>query len=331
VIPRGGGGHSGLGNAPARHDIALDMTALNSIVDYEPGDLTLTCGAGITLGELRRAAAAAGQMVAFDPAIPDEATAGGVLAADVWGAARLSLGAPRDFTIGLRVITGDEVIARAGGRVVKNVAGYDLCKLYIGSLGTLAVITEATFKVQPLPRTTREVTLAFDTATEACRAANDALMRGLSLRSAVLSRAETGWQLAVTLAGPEAAVERSDWELGRDRRRETKDRARPPTGEIIVRLGVLPSELPALLADLPADVPFEAYPTLGVVRLRLSDAAALEPLLARGAVVEAAPVDVKRSIDVFGGALPSLPLMRSVKAALDPNGVLSPGRFAGRL
>ncbi|MCH7810326.1 MAG: FAD-binding protein, partial [Chloroflexi bacterium] len=139
VIPIGGKQRHGPGNTPARYDIALDVTALSGIVEYEPDDLTITCGAGMTLGELRQTTAAAGQMVAFDPEIADEATVGGALAADLWGPSRVSLGGPRDFTIGLRVITGDGLITRAGGRVVKNVAGYDLCKLYVGSLGTLVV------------------------------------------------------------------------------------------------------------------------------------------------------------------------------------------------
>ena len=143
VIPVGGEQRAGPGNVPARYDIALDVSGLSAIVDYEPEDLTITCGASMTLGALREATAAAGQMVPFDPDISGEATIGGGLAADLWGPSRLSLGGPRDFTIGLRVITGDGLITRAGGRVVKNVAGYDLCKLYVGSLGTLAVITEA--------------------------------------------------------------------------------------------------------------------------------------------------------------------------------------------
>ena len=144
VIPIGGKQRGGPGNVPARYDIALDVTALSGVVEYEPDDLTITCGAGMTLGELRKTTAAAGQMVGFDPEIADEATIGGALAVDLWGPSRLSLGGPRDFTIGLRVITGDGLITRAGGRVVKNVAGYDLFKLYGGSLGTVAVVPEAT-------------------------------------------------------------------------------------------------------------------------------------------------------------------------------------------
>ena len=335
VIPIGGKQQRGPGNVPARYDIALNVTALSTVVEYEPEDLTITCGAGMTLGELRQTTAAAGQMVAFDPEIADEATVGGALAADLWGPSRVSLGGPRDFTIGLRVITGDGLITRAGGRVVKNVAGYDLCKLYVGSLGTLAVITEATFKVQPLPKTTRQVALAAGSAAEVCGIASESLTRGLSLRSAVVTRADERWRLDITLAGSESAVERSARELASlagDGGQGTGERAeRPDERPIGVRIATLPSELPSLLEGLPADASFLAYPTLGVVRMRLRDEGELPPLVAMGAIVEDAPPEVKRGIDVFGPEPSSLPLMRSIKAQLDPNGVLSPGRFVGRL
>ncbi len=335
VIPIGGKQRGGPGNVPARYDIALDVTALSGIVEYEPDDLTITCGAGMTLGELRKTTAAAGQMVAFDPEIADEATVGGTLAADLWGPSRVSLGGPRDFTIGLRVITGDGLITRAGGRVVKNVAGYDLCKLYVGSLGTLAVITEATFKVQPLPKATRQIAFTAGSAAEACGIASDSLMRGLSLRSAVVTRADKRWRLDVALAGSETAVERSARELASlagDGGLETGDTGeRSSERPIGVRVAALPSKLPALLEGLPADAPFLAYPTLGVVRLRLRDEGELPTLVAMGAVVEDAPPQVKREIDVFVPEPSSLPLMRSIKAQLDPNGVLSPGRFVGRI
>ena len=335
VIPIGGRQRRGPGNVPARYDIALDVTALSGIVEYEPDDLTITCGAGMTLGELRKTTAAAGQMVAFDPEIADETTVGGALAADLWGPSRVSLGAPRDFTIGLRVITGDGLITRAGGRVVKNVAGYDLCKLYVGSLGTLAVITEATFKVQPLPKAIRQVAFTAGSAAEACGIASESLMRGLSLRSVVVTRADERWRLDIALAGSEAAVERSARELtslAGEGGRGTRNRAeRSDERPIGVRIAALPSELPSLLEGLPADARFLAYPTLGIVRMRLRDEGELPPLVAIGAIVEDAPPEVKRGIDVFGPEPPSLPLMRSIKAQLDPNGVLSPGRFVGRL
>lgn len=334
VIPIGKQ-RGGPGNVPARYDIALDVTGLSDVVDYEPDDLTITCGAGLTLGELRKESAAAGQMVPFDPEIADEATVGGVLSADLWGPSRVSLGGPRDFTIGLRVITGDGLITRAGGRVVKNVAGYDLCKLYVGSLGTLAVITEATFKVQPLAKTTRNLALTAGSAAEACGIAGEALTRGLSLRSAVVTRADERWRLDITLAGSEAAVERSARELDSLAGGSVPETGNPGerSGDhpIGLRLAALPSELPSLLERLPGETHLLAYPTLGVVRVRLRDEGELSALVAMGAIVEDAPPAVKRGIDVFGPEPASLPLMRAIKAQLDPNGVLSPGRFVGRL
>ncbi len=335
VIPVGGERPGGPGNVPSRFDIALDMTGLSGVAEYEPEDLTITCGAGITLAELRKATAAAGQMVAFDPKLAGETTVGGALAADLWGPSRVSLGGPRDFTIGLRVITGDGLVTRAGGRVVKNVAGYDLCKLYVGSLGTLAVITEATFKVQPLPKATRELSFTAGSAAEACALAGTALTRGLSLRSALVIRADEHWRLEITLAGSEAAVERSARELG-ELAGKMQEESAPAADQasdrpIGVRLAALPSELPALLERLPKDARFVAYPTLGVTRLRLRNEGELPPLMALGAVIEDAPPDVKRGTDVFGPEPASLPLMRAIKAQLDPKGVLSPGRFVGRL
>ncbi len=152
VIPLGGRNHAGIGNLPERFDLTLDVSRLSQVVEFEPADLTITCQAGITLGALREATGAAGMVVPFDPALPGGATVGGVLAGALSGSARMSLGPPRDFTIGLRVVTADGKLTRAGGKVVKNVAGYDLCKLYIGSLGTLGVIVESTFKTVPLPQ-----------------------------------------------------------------------------------------------------------------------------------------------------------------------------------
>lgn len=337
VIALGGRVHEGFGNVPARYDLALDIRRLDQIVEFEPADLTITCQAGITLGALRRTAAADGLAVPLDPAIPDAATVGGVLAANVSGPARMSFGTPRDFTIGMRVVTAEGRETRAGGKVVKNVAGYDLCKLYIGSLGTLGVTVEATFKTVPL--TMAEAALAFDFGAprDACRLASDAFVRGLAVRSATVSRQAGAWRLQVTLAGTPAAVERSRREIeslaaGAGESSADARAAAELAGETIVRLGVLPSKLPALLGELPADT-VEAYPTVGLCRAT----AAIE--VARGlaakfggtCVVERCPAEVKREIDVFGERPSSFALMRSLKQQFDPNGVLSPGRYVGKL
>lgn len=331
LIPQGGRKHIALGNLPVTYDIALDTTNLNTIVEYEPEDLTITCGAGMTLGALHKATANAGQTVPFDPDLPDEATIGGVLASDAWGAARMSLGAPRDFTIGLRVITGDGLITRAGGRVVKNVAGYDLCKLYIGSLGTLVVITEATFKTLPLPKANDRLTFAFSAAGPSCRVPNEALMRGLSVRSAVVTRDDGRWLLDVRLAGSPAAVNSSAADI-RDLAKaagasETPRPAGSPARPVTCRLSTLPSTLSTLLELLPDDVTVIAYPTLGVARVA-SDAI---PDFDSPFIIESCPPDLKADRDVFGEPPTSLPLMQALKSQLDPKGVLSPGRFVGKL
>ncbi|HUF54420.1 MAG TPA: FAD-binding oxidoreductase [Dehalococcoidia bacterium] len=329
IIPQGGRRHIALGNVPTRYDIAVDTTGLADVVEYEPEDLTITVQAGMTLGALRKATAKAAQAVPFDPSLPDEATVGGALAADAWGAARMSLGAARDFTIGLRVVTGDGLVTRAGGRVVKNVAGYDMCKLYIGSLGTLAVITEATFKTLPLPKAMERLAFGFAGAEEACRVPNEAIMRGLTVRSAVVSREGSRWLLDVQLAGSPAAVKHSVAELRSLAREEGGTDAPPPaksqTRAVTSRVLALPSRVAGVIAALPKDATIAAYPTLGVARVG-SDA----PLeLGVPSVIEACPAAMKAGREVFGDAPASLELMRAMKAKLDPKGVLGPGRFVG--
>ena len=346
VIPRGGGAHMHIGNVPARYDIALSLSRLNGVVEHEPADLTATVQAGMTLGELQRHLAGAGQILPLDPPGGERATIGGILAANAWGPWRHAFGSARDMTIGLRVVTAEGRITRAGGRVVKNVAGYDLCKLYVGSLGTLGVIVEATFKLAPLPREQRTVASAFPTAGDACALAAAVSGRGLSVRSLTLARDGGAWVLALKLAGTPAAVERSRRELGA--LAQVADAGAPagvlPDGaSLLCKASVLPSQLPALIDALEAlEAPrLLAYPTVGVcyaawpspVDAESIAGAVRELTSAAGGtlVLERCPLDLKRRADVFGDAPASFGLMRRVKQQFDPHGVLSPGRFVGRL
>jgi glycolate oxidase FAD binding subunit len=349
VIPLGGHLHAALGNLPERYDLALDVSRLNQVVEFEPADLTIACQAGITLGALRQATGAAGMMVPFDPALPNGATVGGVLASALTGPARMSLGAPRDFTIGLRVVTADGRLTRAGGKVVKNVAGYDLCKLYIGSLGSLGVIVEATFKTVPLPKSERLLAFEFNDPASACALVSRAVHAGLAVRSASLVREAGNWRLDQSLAGMAAAVERSVRDLDRWSDQEALPwpagaAERPEVGvpaPLIAKLSVLPNRLPALVAEAPTrtGTGIQAHPATGLCRLSFPEAtpeaiAEVRALAARFSgtcIIERCPPDLKRGIDVFGDAPPSLALMRAVKAEFDPNRVLSPGRFVGRL
>ena len=151
VFPRGGGSHLPLGATPERVDVVLSLERLRRQLAYEPGDMTTTVQAGMPLGELQDVLKAEGQFVALDPPATAATTIGGVIATNASGPRRLLYGTARDVVLGLGVAGADGARSKAGGRVVKNVTGYDLTKLYIGSLGTLAVIHELTFKVHPLP------------------------------------------------------------------------------------------------------------------------------------------------------------------------------------
>ena len=151
VFPRGGGSHVSLGATPERVDVVLSVERLRRQLAYEPGDMTATVQAGMPLEELQSVLGAQGQFVALDPPTTAATTIGGVIATNASGPRRLLYGTARDVVLGISVATADGIRTKAGGRVVKNVTGYDLTKLYIGSLGTLGVVLELTFKVHPLP------------------------------------------------------------------------------------------------------------------------------------------------------------------------------------
>jgi glycolate oxidase FAD binding subunit len=154
VVPIGGGTKQHIGRAPEPPSAMLSLERLNAVHHYDPGDLTIGVGAGLKLSELQRVLAERGQFLPIDPMLPQQATIGGVLAANAYGPLRSGFGGVRDFCIGIEFVTSTGDIAHGGGRVVKNVAGYDMMKLLIGSYGTLAVITSANFKVFPRPQRT---------------------------------------------------------------------------------------------------------------------------------------------------------------------------------
>jgi glycolate oxidase FAD binding subunit len=228
VIPWGGGTAMGLGNRPSRLDLIVDLTRLNRILEHRPQDLTVTVEAGVTLDALQTTLAAHGQMLALDPPCGERATVGGVLAANSNGPRRYRYGTARDLLIGSRALLADGTPVRSGGKVVKNVAGYDLNKLWIGSCGSLAVIVEATFKVIPVP-SGLGLLVALFTAADAAHAmamtVAGSRLQPLSLdligppvshrlTSGVMSDlAAHQWLLVVELGGPQPVVERTKREL----------------------------------------------------------------------------------------------------------------------
>ncbi len=155
IVLFGGGTQQGVGAAPVRYDDAVVMRALSRVIAEDARDLTIAAEGGCTVAALNEALAAHGQFVPFDAPRATLATIGGTLASGFLGPRRTAYGKPRDFTIGTHVVLADGTLAKAGGMVVKNSTGYDLSKLYVGSLGTLGAIVRANFKTRPLPRTRR--------------------------------------------------------------------------------------------------------------------------------------------------------------------------------
>jgi glycolate oxidase FAD binding subunit len=177
VVPRGTATKLDWGYPPERADLIIDTTRLNQVVEHEAGDLVATVQAGVTIERLAEVLAKAGQRLALDPparrlpsgAIRSAGTVGGVLSTNVAGPLRLRYGAPRDLLIGLTIVRADGTIAKSGGKVVKNVAGYDLGKLLAGSRGTLGLITQATFRLHPWPAATSYVTVSCATPGDCAR------------------------------------------------------------------------------------------------------------------------------------------------------------------
>ena len=160
VMPAGAGTKLGIGNLPQKVDLVLATTRLNSVVEYEPADLTVTVESGIRLAALQAVLAQHRQYLALDPPSADRCTLGGIVATNASGSLRLRHGAARNQVLGLRVVHANGIVVKSGGKVVKNVAGYDLNKLYIGAFGTLGIITEVTLKLSPIPA--REAILVAD-------------------------------------------------------------------------------------------------------------------------------------------------------------------------
>lgn len=344
VLPFGGGTQTGLGMPPERYDLALDLRRLDRVVEHQPADLTATVEAGITLAALQRALAAHGQWLPLDPPLPEAATVGGVLAANASGPSRHRYGTARDLVIGMTVALADGSLVKSGGRVVKNVAGYDMAKLHIGALGTLGVIVQVSFKVAPIPAQTAAAAITGPLAVLMSTTSRLADGR-LPLQAIVLEKGPAAgeWALHVGFAGGAAAVERCRRELALVAPGAEFGVALPalPTGAVLVRGSVPPAAAFSLceaFADAAASV--TAYPTVGIVYGAWDGAPPAEVLLtlrqrcvqADGALVlERAPVDLKRRVDVWGPPRNDFALMRRIKEQLDPERVLNPGRYLGGL
>jgi glycolate oxidase FAD binding subunit len=335
VIPVGGGRALGMGDPPARFDLALETGALDRIVEFSPHDLTVTVEAGITLEALQAELAKAKQFLPLDPFGGPGHTIGGLLATGWSGPLRLRYGTARDYLVGLRVALPDGRLARSGGRVVKNVSGYDLNKLHLGAMGTLGVIVEASFKLFPTPlfeETVRRPATRFEEAWAEAERALGLKMPPVALE---LIHLDDAFSLVARVAGSEAGVRRILGELGwaktpaafwQDHERRASERW--------ARLSIRRGSLAELLRSLPAEARWIAHPGVGVAHWFDFDSAGDFRTVRHAAeqrggslVLLAAPAGFKREVGAWGAPPPTVDLMRQLRSTFDPRQTLSPGRY----
>jgi glycolate oxidase FAD binding subunit len=263
----GGGSKLGLGNPPGRVDLLVSTQRMDQVLEHAAGDLVVRAQAGVRLADLQQHLAPAGQWLALDPPEP-RATLGGVVAANASGPRRLRYGTVRDLIIGITVVLADGTVARAGGKVVKNVAGYDLAKLFCGSLGTLGMVAEVIFRLHPVPAAAAVVTVALDAPERVGQATRRLLRSALEPSAIELSLDEWGWPGRLTVVfegirpGVDAQAAAAAELLGQDG--EAAVAGPGETDAALSQLGALPfekaelafkatcppAELPAVLAEL---------------------------------------------------------------------------------
>jgi len=360
VIPRGGGTKLGWGNSPARADLILSTARMTEIIEHAWADLTVTVEAGCTIQRLQETLGQHSQRLALDALWPEKATVGGVLSTNDSGALRLRFGALRDLIIGVTIALPDGTLASSGGKVVKNVAGYDLPKLVTGAFGTLGVITRAVFRLHPLPLNSHSFSISSVNAEETQKfvlAVQDSKLAHTYLQShfsdekppasdILFEGTEAGLAAQEAqlrnLAAPASVSEASNssWTA-----REELWAFSAPASAAIAKISILPTNM-ARTMKLVAhsanaqQVRWKAllYATgLGWLRLEGKPGmlcAALQALRddlqgQDGLLVALHRPSKMPAFDAWGTAGDALPLMKAVKQQLDPKNTLNPGRFVG--
>ena len=367
VAPCGGGTAMGIGNPPRQLDVVMGLHRLNLLVEHDQANLTATAQSGITLAALQEILARQNQFLPFDPPTATRATIGGIVAANLNGPRRSYYGSVRDLVIGMKVVLGSGEAIKAGGKVVKNVAGYDMCKLFVGSLGTLGIITEVTLRMAPIPEAAATL-VASGTLPEVLQL-TDALSRAKLFPSAVVllntktSKTQSGqndWRVAVWCEGFARSVARQLHETQETARRMglAIEILREPehtrlwqeirdfplqTDRLVYRVIVPRAAAMEVIqtvhswatVDARAEIIGDAAMGTLWISLDANDGAAkwFAKLIAeaqkhRGhAVMLAAPPHLKQGVDVWGSAPPALSFMREIKRQFDPKELLNPGRF----
>jgi len=356
VIPRGGGSKLDWSNQPRDCHLVFSLENLNRKIEHVWQDMTVTVEAGVTIAQLQSELARHGQRLPLDALWPDHSTVGGVIACNDNGALRIRFGSVRDLILGVTVVLANGTIARSGGRVVKNVAGYDLPKLFTGSFGTLGVIAEVTLRAYPLPHSVRNLSFRFNDVATANRymlaIADTALVpTGMQLRIAqnelpvvdlrfegLTEGCDAQVERAIKLASSAESMASSDDVWGA---REALWSGKAPF--VIGKFSVLPTAIADCVEGIRTQFSGCTIVAqslgLGVFRAQgNSSEQLLQSLTAlRSAIrklggtltVPRAPIEIKKVIDVFGERTTSYPLMVRVKQQFDPKGILSPGRFLG--
>ena len=360
VSPRGGGTKASLGNPPRNLDLILSTARMNEVIEHVPGDQVVRVQAGIKLQDLQEQLAGSDQMLGIDPVEKDAgATVGGVVAANSSGPRRHRYGTIRDLIIGITVVLSDGTIAKAGGKVVKNVAGYDLSKLFTGSLGTLGVIAGCNFRLHPRPEAARTVAVELGSAQAAGEAAQAVLHAQLVPSAVELYWDEDTKLLSVLIEGIEPSVEaqadtasyllRGFGEVRTLTDEEAGSLGAPGTGdEVALKVSAPPAELTGVLdSTLGACSRKGVAPRvtghagIGVTYVALSGGEEdsyvqiveeLREIWTRrggSVVVREAPASFKEKVEAWGPLGSRLELTRRVKQKFDPRGTMNPGRFAG--
>jgi len=345
----GGGTDLEIGSPPDRLDVVIRTERLDRVIEHAPSDQIITVEAGMTLTGLQSVAAAHGQRLALDPPLADRATIGGIIAANAFGPLRTRYGSVRDLIIGVSIIRADGVIARGGGKVVKNVAGFDLPKLMVGSLGTLGMIATATFRLHPLPEASETLLIKNQSASDLRNLMTE--MKRMQLEAAAVAAIAAGsrFDIAVRFEGFHTGVVEQRERLLRVGalphnesfwRRHDEIRA---AGPMRLKIAALPSAIELVMRDvvpplrgLLAGGGFIWYPKLGLGFLTGASTADQEIAAAirkaRGILaltIEAAPLAVRKLANSWGDPGAALPLMHAMKQRFDPARRLSPGRFVG--
>jgi len=335
IVPLGARTQTHFGNLLRQADCAVDLSSLSRITEYVPADLTVHVEAGVTLEQLEHTLLENNQFLPLDPWNGPAATIGGIAAANAQGPFRAA-GTIRDWIIGMKVVEIDGRISKAGGRVVKNVTGYDLHKLYTGSLGTLAIIAEISLKLRAkFAKTATAITRFADlhSAADAVAALRKSVLQPVAfewigpenevwLRFGEDPRA-VDWQLRnLPQVGDWKLLESGDETTAWERLRSTYN----TFGPVVVRVVGLPTQVREII-EVYRPAAWIAHASNGIVLMQIASPEDILRIRQKyRVVIETAPSNVRREIPTFGLNDAEYDLMKRMKDAYDPEGRLNPGR-----